>query len=169
MLFLYSLWFRAAQAFRRDEGQTTAEYALVILAAAAVAVVLIAWAHSSGKLPQFFDQVIDNGDRGCGCRLIGRPTARHARRAGFVRGDHGTAAVEFALVLPLVLTITLAMVQVGLLVRDRLVVESAARAGARVAAVQDDGAAIQAAVTDAASSLDAGAVSVNTVRAGTQR
>lgn len=60
MLFLYSLWFRAAQTFRRDEGQTTAEYALVILAAAAVAVVLIAWAHSSGKLPQFFDQVIDN-------------------------------------------------------------------------------------------------------------
>jgi Flp pilus assembly protein TadG len=47
------------------------------------------------------------------------------------RGDRGTAAVEFALVLPLVLTITLALLQVGLLVRDRLVVESAARAGAR--------------------------------------
>ena len=46
--------------FAREEGQTTAEYALVILAAAAVAVVLIAWAHSSGKLPAFFDQVIDN-------------------------------------------------------------------------------------------------------------
>ncbi|HEY6567000.1 MAG TPA: DUF4244 domain-containing protein [Actinomycetota bacterium] len=60
MLFLYSLWFRATESFRREEGQTTAEYALVILAAAAVAVVLIAWAHSSGKLPQFFDQVIDN-------------------------------------------------------------------------------------------------------------
>jgi Flp pilus assembly pilin Flp len=60
MLFLYSLWFRALGAVRRDEGQTTAEYALVILAAAAVAVVLIAWAHSSGRLPQFFDQVIDS-------------------------------------------------------------------------------------------------------------
>jgi Flp pilus assembly pilin Flp len=44
---------------RRDEGQTTAEYALVILAAAAVAVVLIAWAHSSGRLPAFFDHIID--------------------------------------------------------------------------------------------------------------
>ncbi len=43
----------------RDEGQTTAEYALVILAAAAVAVVLIAWAKSSGKLPSFFDNIID--------------------------------------------------------------------------------------------------------------
>lgn len=44
---------------RREEGQTTAEYALVILAAAAIAVVLIAWAHSSGKLPSFFDNIID--------------------------------------------------------------------------------------------------------------
>lgn len=43
----------------RDAGQTTAEYALVILAAAAVAVVLIAWARSSGKLPAFFDGIID--------------------------------------------------------------------------------------------------------------
>jgi len=60
MLLLHVLWFRAMGSLRRDEGQTTAEYALVILAAAAVAVVLIAWAHSSGKLPAFFDQVIDN-------------------------------------------------------------------------------------------------------------
>jgi len=44
---------------RREEGQTTAEYALVILAAAAVAIVLIAWARSSGKLPAFFDKIID--------------------------------------------------------------------------------------------------------------
>lgn len=40
-------------------GQTTAEYALVILAAAAIALVLLAWARSSGRLPAFFDQVID--------------------------------------------------------------------------------------------------------------
>jgi hypothetical protein len=42
-----------------ERGQTTAEYALVILAAAAIAVVLITWARSSGKLPAFFDQIID--------------------------------------------------------------------------------------------------------------
>jgi hypothetical protein len=42
-----------------EAGQTTAEYALVILAAAAVAVVLIVWARSSGKLPAFFDSIID--------------------------------------------------------------------------------------------------------------
>ena len=60
MLFVHALWLRSLRVWRREEGQTTAEYALVILAAAAIAVVLIAWAHSSGKLPQFFDQVIDD-------------------------------------------------------------------------------------------------------------
>jgi hypothetical protein len=42
-----------------EAAQTTAEYALVILAAAAIAVVLITWARSSGKLPAFFDDIID--------------------------------------------------------------------------------------------------------------
>jgi Flp pilus assembly pilin Flp len=45
---------------RQERGQTTAEYALVILAAAAIAIVLIAWARSSGKLPAFFDKIIDD-------------------------------------------------------------------------------------------------------------
>jgi Flp pilus assembly pilin Flp len=45
---------------REEEGQTTAEYALVILAAAAIAIVLITWARSSGKLPAFFDKIIDD-------------------------------------------------------------------------------------------------------------
>jgi Flp pilus assembly pilin Flp len=43
-----------------EKGQASAEYALVILAAAAVALVLIAWAKSTGKLPAFFDKIIDN-------------------------------------------------------------------------------------------------------------
>ena len=45
---------------RREDGQASAEYALVILAAAAVALVLIAWAQSTGKLTEFFDSVIDD-------------------------------------------------------------------------------------------------------------
>ena len=55
------VWFfvRVQSLLRREEGQTTAEYALVILAAVAIAVVLIAWAKSSGKLPSFFDTIID--------------------------------------------------------------------------------------------------------------
>ena len=56
---LLSFYLRLRALIAREEGQTTAEYALVILAAAAVAVVLIAWAHSSGKLPAFFDNIID--------------------------------------------------------------------------------------------------------------
>jgi Flp pilus assembly pilin Flp len=53
------IWTWIESRLRTERGQTTAEYALVILAAAAIAVVLIAWARSSGKLPQFFDQIID--------------------------------------------------------------------------------------------------------------
>lgn len=52
-------WQSGTGFLRRQGGQTTAEYALVILAAAAVAIVLIAWARSSGKLPAFFDKIID--------------------------------------------------------------------------------------------------------------
>jgi Flp pilus assembly protein TadG len=81
-------------------------------------------------------------------------------------GEGASAAVEFALVLPLVLIMSLALVQVGLLVKDRLVVEGAARAGARQAAVsQDDGSVRQAAV-DAAVSLDPQVIEVSVTRQG---
>jgi hypothetical protein len=51
---------RSGRPLDREGGQTTAEYALVLLAAAAVAFVLIAWAQSSGRLPAFFDSIIDD-------------------------------------------------------------------------------------------------------------
>ena len=57
---LLKLYARLQTLFVREEGQTTAEYALVILAAVAVAVVLIAWARSSAKLPAFFNKIIDS-------------------------------------------------------------------------------------------------------------
>ena len=50
---------RMGRRLAEEAGQTTGEYALVILAAGAVAVVLIAWARASGKLPAFFDSIID--------------------------------------------------------------------------------------------------------------
>jgi Flp pilus assembly pilin Flp len=56
---LVSWYVRIRTRLAEEVAQTTAEYALVILAAAAVAVVLIAWARSSGKLPAFFDDIID--------------------------------------------------------------------------------------------------------------
>jgi hypothetical protein len=52
--------------------------------------------------------------------------------------SHGSAAVELALVLPLVLFAALALVQVGLFGKDALLVAQAAREGAREAAVTTD-------------------------------
>jgi hypothetical protein len=50
----------------------------------------------------------------------------------------GSAAVELALVLPLALWLALALIQVGLIANDKLVVVQAAREGAREAAVSTD-------------------------------
>jgi|SRR5688500_16658009 Flp pilus assembly protein TadG len=82
------------------------------------------------------------------------------------RSERGTAAVEFALVLPLMLVVALALVQTGLLVRDRLLVEAAARAGARAAAIQEEPSAIRSAALAAAPSLDEGAVDLAVSREG---
>jgi hypothetical protein len=45
-------------AFANDRGQTTAEYALVILGAAAVATLLVTWATHSQAVTRLFDAVI---------------------------------------------------------------------------------------------------------------
>jgi Flp pilus assembly protein TadG len=45
--------------------------------------------------------------------------------------DRGSAAVEFALLLPILLLLLLALVQVGVLARDSLLLTQASRAGAR--------------------------------------
>jgi Flp pilus assembly protein TadG len=83
-----------------------------------------------------------------------------------IPSERGTAAVEFALVLPLILVVALGLVQTGLLVRDRLLVESAARAGARAAAVQEDPSAIRSAALAAAPSLEDAALELSISRAG---
>ena len=44
---------------RSEWGQATAEYALVLLGVAAIALLLAAWAARSGKLAELFDAVID--------------------------------------------------------------------------------------------------------------
>jgi Flp pilus assembly pilin Flp len=49
-------------ATREDRGQATAEYALVLLGAATIAVLLVAWATAgggAGKIGQLFDKVLD--------------------------------------------------------------------------------------------------------------
>jgi Flp pilus assembly pilin Flp len=44
---------------RADGGQTVAEYALVLLVVAAIAVAFLVWARQSGKLDAFFDAIFD--------------------------------------------------------------------------------------------------------------
>jgi Flp pilus assembly protein TadG len=83
-----------------------------------------------------------------------------------LRVERGSAVVEFALVLPLVLIVVLGLVQVGLVVRDRLLIEAAGRAGACSAALQDDDAEARAAALAAAPGLDPSLVTVDVVRVG---
>jgi hypothetical protein len=45
---------------RDDRGQSTAEYALVLLGAAAVAMLLVAWATKTGKVTDLLDGVLDS-------------------------------------------------------------------------------------------------------------
>jgi len=84
------------------------------------------------------------------------------------RSHAGSAVVEFALVLPLLLVVALSLVQVGLLVRDGLLIEAAARAGARTAAVEADESAVRAAALAAAPDLDPAGADVAIARQGTQ-
>ena len=43
----------------RDGGQSTAEYALVLLGAATVALVFLAWAGRTSRIGKLFDSVLD--------------------------------------------------------------------------------------------------------------
>ncbi len=70
--------------------------------------------------------------------------------------------------LPLLLVVALSLVQVGLLVRDRLLIEAAARAGARTAAIEADEGAVRAAALAAAPDLDPSLAGVAIARQGAQ-
>ena len=48
-----------SQSLRKEAGQATVEYALVVLAAAAIALLLIAWAARTGKIGELLDRVFD--------------------------------------------------------------------------------------------------------------
>ena len=85
---------------------------------------------------------------------------------GRTREEHGSATVELALVLPLVLTMTLALLQVGLLVKDQLVVVGSARAGAREASVSTEDSSVRDAVVEAAASLSPRGLDVAVHRSG---
>ena len=71
-----------------------------------------------------------------------------------IAGVRGSAAVEFALVLPILFVVLLGLVQVGVLAKDELLVQQAARIGARQAAISPDGESVRAAAVAASGGLD---------------
>ena len=71
-------------------------------------------------------------EQACGCS----PSVG-AGEEGFLRGEDGAAMVEFILIFPLQLTMTLAILQFALLQYATLVVQQAADLSARAAAVHD--------------------------------
>jgi Flp pilus assembly protein TadG len=81
-------------------------------------------------------------------------------------GERASAAVEFALVLPLLLAMALALLQVGLYVKDRLVLEGVARAGARHGAVSTDDAEVRQKAIVSAASLDPDLLEITVQREG---
>jgi hypothetical protein len=57
--FLARVRARLARVVPGESGQSTAEYALVILGAVAIATLLITWATGSHAISQLFDSVIE--------------------------------------------------------------------------------------------------------------
>ena len=126
--------------FHDDSGQATAEYALVIVAAALIALALIVWAGSTG-CPR--------------ADLRYRRPAGDTDRRRVMRREAGSAVAEFAIVLPLVLVVLLTSVELVSVARMQLEVTQAAREGARQAATNVDPAT---AVTAVRSALPPGSV-----------
>ena len=64
LITLHTLTLRSArdlaQRLRDDDGQSTAEYAMVLLGAAAVALLLLAWATEGNRIGELLDSVLDS-------------------------------------------------------------------------------------------------------------
>jgi Flp pilus assembly protein TadG len=71
-----------------------------------------------------------------------------------LRSDRGAAAVEFALILPLLILLLMGIVQFGRVLNTQITLTGAAREGVRVMAIQDDAVAARAATIQAAPSLN---------------
>jgi len=70
------------------------------------------------------------------------------------RSERGATAVEFALVLPVLLVLVLGIIEFGRAFQVQATLAAAAREGVRVMAIEDDAAAARAATQTAAGGLD---------------
>ena len=64
-----------------------------------------------------------------------RPTTARSALAHLRRGDRGAAAIEFALVVPWLFVVVFGIVDFGLAMNSQIVINNAAREGARVASL----------------------------------
>ena len=64
-----------------------------------------------------------------------RPTTARSALAHLRRGDRGAAAVEFALIVPVLLVVVFGIIDFGLLMNSSSLLSNAAREGARVASL----------------------------------
>lgn len=76
------------------------------------------------------------------------------------RSDEGSAAVEFALVLPLLVVLLFGMIELGMVFNAKIAITHAAREGARVASIGKGAAAVVGAVRAQTTSLVAARVAV---------
>jgi Flp pilus assembly protein TadG len=83
-----------------------------------------------------------------------------------LRSERGAAAVEFALVLPVLIVLVLGIVEFGRAFQVQSTLAAAAREGVRIVAIQDDSAAATAAVQSASSSLNPGLTGGNLTISG---
>src|SRR5215210_4817164 len=72
------------------------------------------------------------------------------------RTERGATAVEFAMIMPLLIVLVLGIVEFGHAFQVQGTLSAAAREGVRLMALQNDPAAARAAVRNAATSLDPG-------------
>ena len=73
-----------------------------------------------------------------------------------LRNERGATAVEFAMILPLLILLVLGIAEFGRAFQVQGTLSAAAREGVRLMALQNDPAAARAAVRNAATSLDPG-------------
>ncbi|MGY1623644.1 TadE/TadG family type IV pilus assembly protein [Geodermatophilus sp. SYSU D00965] len=71
-----------------------------------------------------------------------------------LRDEHGAGAVEFALIVPLLIVLVLGIAEFGHAFQVQGTLSAAAREGARVMALQNDPSAARTAVRDASPTLD---------------
>lgn len=85
---------------------------------------------------------------GCRRSRLGWPAGRHSRRQPAISSQEGSLSLELALTVPALFLLMLVVFHAAVYARDALLVQDAARRGARVAATTLDDGAVAAAVRD---------------------